>query len=334
MAKNFRAALTLIELLVVIAIIGLLVAFLLPAVQAAREAARRTQCANNLKQFGLALQNHHSSHNHFPSLTANLTAAGPEFKSAGHVALLPYLEESSLNGMYNHSKPWSEQSPVCAQTIVAMFICPSSGAERLIVEPVLGPSGLNLPVGDTAAVNHYVYSKGVTDAWCISGDVDDDLLGLFELNRKSRLREVTDGTSHTIAMGEADSSPRVCRGTACSEPYVGPMGERYATQVWISGQPNPDFLTSAGFVMASAYACTVEPLNKLPVTDTSIAMAGLADCRASFQGGPHSTSNFRSAHANGSQFLYVDGSVHFIADDIDQANYRALSTIQGSEVVR
>ncbi len=175
---------------------------------------------------------------------------------------------------------------------------------------------------------------GATDAWCLSGEVDDRLRGLFALNRKCRLQDVTDGSSHTMAMGEGDTAPAACRGAGCTEPYVGPIGERFATQAWISGQPSNDQLAAAGFVMASAYACTVDRLNKSPVTDTSMAIAGLSDCRASFDGGPHSTSNFRSAHAGGGQFLFVDGSVRFVADDIDLMNYRTLSTIQGSEVLR
>ena len=204
---------------------------------------------------------------------------------------------------------------------------------RLVVEPILGPAGLNLPCGDTAAVNHYVYSTGATDAWCLSGEVDDDLRGLFALNRECHLRDITDGSSHTLAMGEADSAPTVCHGAGCTEPYIGPIGPRYATQVWISGQPSNDALGSSGFVMASAYACTVEPLNKSPVTDTSVSLAGLKRRRASFAGGPHSTSNFRSAHSGGGQFLDVDGSVHFVTDDIELATYRG-STIQGSEVLQ
>jgi len=334
MLPSERRAITLIELLVVIAIIGVLIALLLPAVQAAREAARRTQCANNLKQFGLALQSHNSSCRQFPSVAASATGMGVEFEKAGHVELLPYIEENALDGVYDHSKTWAEQSPLVAQTVVSVFVCPSSTAERLVVEPILGPAGLNLPCGDTAAVNHYVYSMGATDAWCFSGDADEELRGLFALNRKCRLPDITDGSSHTIAMGEGDSAPAVCRGTGCTEPYSGPMGERFATQVWISGEPSNDQLGAAGFVMASAYACTVEALNKSPVTDTSMSVAGLSDCRASFNGGPHSTSSFRSAHSGGGQFLYVDGSVHFVSDEIDQLNYRALSTIQGSEILK
>lgn len=227
-----------------------------------------------------------------------------------------------------------EQSPVVVQTIVPLFVCPASNAERLVVEPILGPAGLNLPCGDTAAVNHYVYSKGATDAWCISGKVNIELQGPFELNRKTRLRDITDGSSQTIVMGEADSAPPVCPRAKCTEPYVGPMGERYATQVWASGQPSNDMLAASGFVMASALGCTIEPLNKRPVTDTSVSMAGLSDCRASYDGGTHSTSNFRAAHAGGGQFLFADGSVRFLNDDIEQVSYRSLSTIQGEDILR
>ena len=331
MPRNLRPAMTLVELLVVIAIIGVLVALLLPAVQAAREAARRTQCSNHLKQFAVALQNFHTARRRFPSIAATPTPTGLAFTAAGHVSLLPYFEESSLNELYDQSKPWNQQYAEVARTVVDLFLCPSSSAPQVVVEPLLGPGGLNFPSGDTYAVNDYVYCKGATDAWCLSGQVSDELRGMFELNRVVHMKDIQDGTSHTIAMGEAETAFPICSGTGCSEPYVGMDGPVSATQVWISGEPGYDVLVPQGFVIASAYAATVEPMNKTPVTNTAVSLSGLGDCRSSFDGGPHSTSNFRSSHSNGCWFLFADGHLQFLNDATDLSTFQALSTVAGGE---
>ncbi len=105
---------------------------------------------------------------------------------------------------------------------------------------------------------------------------------------------------------------------------------------WITGEINNSGLFAAGLVGAGIYGCTVEALNKNPVTDSMVsienAFLDLVDCRASYDGGPHRNSNFRSAHTGGGHFLMADGSVQFISENIDLALYRALSSTQGGEV--
>lgn len=100
-----------------------------------------------------------------------------------------------------------------------------------------------------------------------------------------------------------------------------------ATNAWISGGLGVSFFKDAGIVLAGIWACSVERPNKWPVTDNYIDLGGVTDCRSSFEGGKHSTSNFRSDHPGGVCFLFADGAVHWVAENVDLANYRRLSTI-------
>src|SRR6476659_8350371 len=124
-----RKAFTLVELLVVIAIIGVLVALLLPAIQAAREAARRSSCTNNLKQFGIALHNYHDTLKTFPAGGCSTLppASLDDIYSGSHALLLPYFEEKSLANLYDNKKPWMRQDPKVPATVIPVFFCPSCG---------------------------------------------------------------------------------------------------------------------------------------------------------------------------------------------------------------
>lgn len=320
---------TLVELLVVTAILGVLIALLLPAVQAARESARRAQCKNHLRQFGLALKAYHDSQGELPdSPSAVPDPSGLRFAPSNLILLMPYLEQGSLKATYDHEGTWRDQTPELASTTVSFFRCPSSPGSSTRVFPLLGPSGMNASSGDTYAVTDYAFSKGHTDAWCLSGEVAPQLLGAFELNRRVRFKNVVDGTSHTIALGDADSSFPVCHGADCSDYNAGLV----ATQAWISGEPGYDVLVAQGFVVGSTFAATTQPLNKSPTTDSSISLASLSDCRSSSAGGPHTTSNFRSSHPGGANFLFLDGSTRFTNDSIESSVYAATSTIQGEEL--
>jgi prepilin-type N-terminal cleavage/methylation domain-containing protein len=318
---------TLVELLVVIAIIGVLIAILLPSIQSAREAARRCDCTNRMKQLGIALHLFHDAHSKLPSPTAVLDTMGPRFGTAPQLQLLPFLEEPAVRQQYNDKLPWNLQSATLARTPVVTFLCPSSPAPSVFSEPFLGPSGLNFPSGDEYAAIQYAFSKGASDAWCLSGNVTPTLRGLFELNRSVSFKHVADGTSHSFAMGEADTSFPICHGPGCMAPVNG----RTANQAWLSGEPGFDTLAATGFIIGSGSASTVEPLNQTPVTDSFIALSAFADCRSSQEGGPHDTSNFRSAHPHGGNFMMADSSCRFITDDIAIEAYRAISTIQGND---
>lgn len=320
-----RCGFTLIEMLVTIAIIGVLMSLLLPAVQQAREAARRTSCRNNLKLFGLALHNYHSVHTSFP--LGNSAALPGNFFANANAMLLPYFEESALHQLYNYELPWWRQSREVAGTAVNVFVCPSNSSPNPVDSATF--AALNSPLGSVFGITTYIYSKGVNDAWCInSGSVPADERGMFDINLSIRMRDLVDGSSHTFAMGEGATGRRwrLCEGAGCTSP-----SQFEVEQFWILGEPAPN-APSFAFLFSSIYGSTMDALNKNPVTATARGRKPF-DCVSSARGGSQSTSNFRSDHEGGGHFLFADGSVKFISESIDRAAYRALSTIRGGEIV-
>jgi len=335
------SAFTLVELLVVIAIIGVLVALLLPAIQAAREAARRSQCTNNMKQLGLGLQNYHSAKGSFP--IGSELRSGWSYYLGTNTAILPYLEQGALWNLYDRKIEWNEQGPDVASAPISVFDCPSTSEENPkrhhVLAVVVDDNG-----GDYGTTD-YAYCRGSSDAFCLldsrfGNNVPFTRRGIFDLNWGAKIGQISDGTSNTFAMGEASGSDHwlVCHGGGCTEADLvpDPTGEiPTAFWGWMPSQTNVTPFFSAGLIITSQYACTLEPMNKYPVTDTNIDSGGAfdPDCRSSEEGGEHSTSNFRSDHPSGCNFLYADGSIHFLNAGIDIATYRALSTVQGEEVV-
>jgi prepilin-type N-terminal cleavage/methylation domain-containing protein/prepilin-type processing-associated H-X9-DG protein len=346
-----RLGLTLVELLVVIAIIGVLIALLLPAVQAAREAARRSQCTNNLKQFGLALYNYHATNKSFPPGT--VMKAPKEFYTNAYAGLLPYFEETALHDIYDPDRPWERQPPGVASTVIAVFRCPSSGTENPFHEELLG----SVVVDTLYGLGEYAFCMGYTDAFCIqrdgmrmkAGRVNQSQRGIFNIEWGASEQQINDGTSKTIAMGDASGHSRwqVCHLANCSDADLAPdpLGRPTSAAFgWIIGEPNSTEFFGVLGPKSSQYACTIEPMNKYPITDTFFddsqyisdltKFAAKPDhyCKPSFEGGKHSVSNFRSDHPGGCNFLMADGSVVFLTEDIDMPSYRALSTIAGGDV--
>lgn len=239
-----RRAFTLVELLVVIAIIGVLIAMLLPAIQAARESARRMQCSNNLKQLGLAAQNYESANAALPPGYASRSLETPPPPSRdpqtwdaapgwGWTAyLLPYVEQATIGAQLDYEQPlWQ---PALAELVAArieMLLCPSATGDT---EPfrVANESGAPLVIGGREVVlgrSHYVASHGQESCWgeCgaqptnivftniytsetkeipIAGDVSRLADGPFYRNSRVEFREITDGLSQTIFFGEHSSA--------------------------------------------------------------------------------------------------------------------------------
>jgi prepilin-type N-terminal cleavage/methylation domain-containing protein/prepilin-type processing-associated H-X9-DG protein len=359
LSKRQRRAFTLVELLVVIAIIGILVALLLPAIQAAREAARRASCINNLKQFGIALHNYHSANNAFPPGVL-LKNSNLDFYASAAATLLPYFEESSLHSIYLPKKQWEDQPDGVAGVVIAIFKCPSSGATNPFIDPLLKEYA---PPDGVFGIIEYAYCMGFTDAFCAKGmgepgNVSKAQKGVFNVGFGAPIRQITDGTSKTIALGDASGDPRwqVCHGKAvapnvarctAADLVPGPTGQiPTANYAWIIGEVNyVPYYTALG-PRSSSFACTVEPMNKSPVTDTFASVTQYVGeaiaqstnpnytCKASYDtpAGQHSVSNYRSDHPGGCNFVMADGSVTFLNESIDLAAYRARSTIGAEDV--
>lgn len=373
MADIKRRGFTLVELLVVIAIIGVLVALLLPAIQAAREAARRSSCISNLKQFGIALQNYHDSLKTFPpGGCVNVSNAAHVYASP-HAMMMPYFEESNLHSLYDQKKPWHVQLPVVAATVVPLFVCPSNSGENPMEDTRLFPI-IRMIAPETIytdqqqlGTTNYAFCKGVTDAWAFppfGGTAKAPYAserGIFDFNWAVPMRKISDGTSKTIAIGEGAHGVSWKVGSATKSgddrnaAATGLAATRTSYMAWINAEPSFLVGPSLGVYLYSVLACTLEPLNKNPVTSAwvdaaSISMGG----GKSLPGAPgtssktscaqigtsppvncgtHVSPNFRADHSGGGNFLFADGSVHFLTEDIEMLTYQQLSTMAGDEIV-
>jgi prepilin-type N-terminal cleavage/methylation domain-containing protein/prepilin-type processing-associated H-X9-DG protein len=332
-----RKAFTLIELLVVVAIIAILIALLLPAVQAAREAARRTQCRNNLKQLGIALHNYHDVFRRFPPGYRFKPNSPIEGMGTANVSLLPYLEQANLETLADAEIPWYLQRPSTAKTIVPVFLCPSDTASNPTRYPWV--TAMGVPVGDTFANSSYGYSFGYRDAFSFSPGFGAPPVtpesGVFAYHSRTRIADILDGTSNTFAIGEAASGFKICAGIGCTDPVPSPLGDNGSAHGWLVGGAGLEPFYVTGLRYTGNAASTVEPINKSPVTDSFGGLSGTSafDNRASWEGGPHWMSNFRSFHTGGASFLFCDGSVRFLNENIDMTTYRNLSCMQDGEVV-
>jgi prepilin-type N-terminal cleavage/methylation domain-containing protein len=210
--RDFQQGFTLVELLVVTAIIGVLVSLLLPAVQAAREAARRSQCMNNLRQIGLALHTYHNTFRLFPPSYLTVPGGGgamgppdPENGDAGPgwtalMLLLPQIEQANRYNSFDLNSPsWSSKNAVPGQQTVPTYLCPSANHHPKTYQ-VIDDSGKTLA---TMARGHYVANAGTLDVWDEpAADLSRIADGPLYRNSRTRIADLADGLSNTVFFGE------------------------------------------------------------------------------------------------------------------------------------
>ena len=321
-----RYGFTLVELLVVIAIIGVLVGLLLPAVQSAREAARRMSCGNNLRQFGLAVHNYENGRQRLPPIGMQ---ASSQWAFSVQSLILPFVEEASLQSLVNFAEPLmlgaggsQTLNPVQAQpaaTVVQMFLCPSDG----------GPTAYQENTATWAPTNYMVnIGSGSTTALRAITNRND---GVFWYLSDLSLAEVRDGTSHTMLAAEA------VRGAAddLSGPRPVADRDRYYAQLG-GGPPGAGTDNAAACNGASiwhgrrgtAWLWGREFSTCFNAAHTPNADA--PDCSRSGAGAFKAASR----HPGGVQSVFLDGSTRFISDGIGLAVWQAAATRSGSETDR
>jgi len=315
---------TLVELLVVIAIIGILVALLLPAVQMAREAARRSSCGNNLKQIGLALHNFHDANGQFPPSSA-LPPSGLGSGWSVHAQLLPQIEQQNLRDLVDLSQPYSAQ-PLVTRTRIATYICPSEVNDR------------ERPDG---SLTHYPLCYGVNmGEWLVyDRNARRGGEGIVFPNSKTGMRNVTDGTSSTLAFSEVkayspylrDSNNPSTTGVATPNStgivlgYGGSFKTNSGHTEWVDGRANQSGVTTT-FPPNTNVAYSSDGIEY--DVDFTSAREGKTDALFTY-----AAITSRSYHPGGVQTVFVDGSTHFISETINVNTWRALGTRNGSEVV-
>jgi prepilin-type N-terminal cleavage/methylation domain-containing protein/prepilin-type processing-associated H-X9-DG protein len=320
---------TLVELLVVIAIIGILVALLLPAINSAREAARRTQCKNNMKQQGISINAYLEATKFFPPgrigcsrNTAAQAACGCSASTplvelngaSGLVAILSYMEERALfdkmrpdlGGVYNWylagASNWSgDERNTLTTARPKTFICPSSSSGATCEKCKVSPYNFNTPAETTSGTGNYAFcsgTQGPTAGFSLGPAVCTND-GLFSYKIRRRIRAVTDGVSKTFAAGE-----------------VRFVDDPNANNFWAYGSMNENSLRS-----------TASELNSPLCNPGNSVYCGAETLLESW--GSKLNGSFGSEHPDGGHFLYADGHVSFIQDTINLQTYRALSTRAG-----
>jgi prepilin-type N-terminal cleavage/methylation domain-containing protein/prepilin-type processing-associated H-X9-DG protein len=321
-----RNGFTLVELLVVIAIIGVLVALLLPAVQAAREAARRSTCQNHIRQCGLALLTYHDAKRKFPPAAQlpqgtngmNVPYLGTLHQANWVISVLPQPEQSTLYNAFDLTKPISDPiNRPYRGTSIGTLLCPSDVHNLTSLF-----AGRNALEGDNWARGNYGANAGLgymtrseygladiggpdTDGW-----KDGRIRGVLGLNAGLALKDVTDGTSQTMLVGElrAGMSENDRRG-------VWALGGPGSSGLWAHGSSNvvrPNDCQPGGDSLTNCTKAENDAGGKSILEDACMPCDGVY---GNIQGG------VRSMHPGGAMICFADGSVHFVSDYVDTSTY-------------
>jgi prepilin-type N-terminal cleavage/methylation domain-containing protein len=309
-----RRGFTLVELLVVIAIVASLLGMLLPAVQSAREAARRTQSLTNLRQIGLALHSYHDVARTLPpgfrstttgswSGSANdpVPETGPGWSFFAF--LLPHLEETALHGSIRFDRPITDPlNKAARETMVPVFVDPGDTAARLIDITDSGASPVDSAVPTTicqAAVCSYAGSLGTLPYEA------QPFTGVFHRNSKVRFAEISDGLTKTIGVGERMS--------------------RHARSSWVGVVPGQELVYAPE---SPRYVANLPSTNFRPAI--TAVLVHVRSSAPSLQGSP---GGFIGPYRAGTQFLNMDGSCRLISETTSPELFRALCTRAGNEVI-
>ena len=299
---------TLVELLVVIAIIGILIAMLLPAVQAAREAARRMQCGNNMRQLGIALMNYESMHQCFPTYDfIEFLDDGTEYHCGWIASLLPYIEQGALGDQYHYDKTYChpDNQQVIGQPL-PLVVCPSNpnGAGKFDID-AFEAAEQSINPNATAYTTDYEGNCGFKNAAPVLDLVDSTRnIGFFKRAYppyQRKIREVRDGTSQTIVVWESAGRNKV---------YL-------RKQIW---EDQNVFAQQAAWGGIPAYWCFGYDYDGNTGGSIAINVTNKV-------GQPY------SFHPGGMNALFVDGSTHFVVEDINARNFFNLLNIDGGETV-
>lgn len=340
-----RLAFTLIELLVVIAIIAILIALLVPAVQKVREAAARAQCQNNLKQLGLAAHNYESVMRCLPPAYRGQQIGGaPQYYDLwGTLALLtPYLEQTAVYNaidltqpMYQLTPPWYINSQTAVTTFVPIFMCPSDKMQAVAVGAYVPPG---VPLGPT----NYAFCLGTGTTKGQTGWAGSpyDADGVFYARARTRLTDITDGTSNTIGasertLGDGPESTTMASSSAIDPQtmYVNPGAETNDTNcgstLMINKAQRRGYTWVAGEPRCTSYNHYYVPNDRTHPD----CVANFISTNPQLRSTGHGLSTARSWHAGGVNVWLCDGSVRFVSDSINLPVWRALATRAGGEVV-
>ena len=323
---HFVTAFSLVELLVVIAIIGALVALLIPAIQASRAAAVRAACANNLRQVALAAQHYVSSHRHFPNgsmareFTAQPFTAWTLYRWSALAQLLPHLENGAAYSALNLSVPLyganfrvRPENVESVKFLVPEFLCPGDIGRP--VSPEFGPTNYAVCAGSGAA-----------------GGTPRDTDGIFFINSQTKPAQITDGLSKTAfasesVLGQPRQGDYHDPQTEYKFAFASPVSNAIcnAANQWNMSDPR-------GFAWANGeFRCGIYNHYYAPNSAKPDCMGVQLGGGVKLQFTPYGWRAARSAHPDGVNVAFADGSLKFVADAIDLDVWRALSTIAGGE---